>query len=44
MPYVLDDLEKAEGQRVVELTLLAAARRHQMYDPRKEFGRYPYWR
>jgi PIN like domain len=44
MPYVLEDLEEADGQRVVELTLLAAARRHATYDPRKELGRFPYWR
>jgi hypothetical protein len=44
MPYVLEDLEDAEGQRVVELSLLSAGRRHELYDPRKEPGRYPYWR
>jgi hypothetical protein len=44
MPYVLDDLDEADGQRIVELALLAARRRHEVYDPRKESARYPYWR
>jgi hypothetical protein len=44
MPYVLDDLEEADGQRIVELTLLSAARRHELFDPVKERNRYPYWR
>lgn len=44
MPYVLDDLEEATNQRVVELSLLSAARRHHIYDPRKERERFPYWR
>jgi len=44
MPYVLEELESAESQRVVELSLLSAGRRHAMYDPRKEPARYPYWR
>jgi hypothetical protein len=44
MPYVLDDLQTADGQRIVELRLLSGARRHVIYDPRKEPSRYPYWR
>jgi PIN like domain len=44
MPYVLDDLNSQDGQRVVELQLLSAARRHETYDPVKEPERYPYWR
>lgn len=44
MPYVLEDLEEAKDQRVVELSLLSAVRRHRVYDPRKERERYPYWR
>lgn len=43
MPYVLDDLRTADGQRIVELALFAAARRHEVYDPRIERARYPYW-
>jgi hypothetical protein len=43
MPYVLDDLEAAEGQRVVELSLLNATRRHTVFDPQVEAGRFPYW-
>jgi hypothetical protein len=44
MPYVLDDLDAADGQRVVELALLGAARRHELLDPRVERQRFPYWR
>ncbi len=44
MPYVLEDLEAVEDQRVVELTLLSAARRHEILDPRVEVARFPYWR
>ena len=44
MPYVLEDLEDANGQRIVELSLFSAARRHELFDPLKERGRYPYWR
>ena len=44
MPYVLAELEAADGQRIVELTLLAARSRHEAFDPRKEQNRYPYWR
>lgn len=44
MPYVLDDLSDVDGQRIVELALFAAARRHEVYDPRVERARYPYWR
>lgn len=44
MPYVLEDLEGADGQRIVELSLLSAVRRHEVYDPLKERARYPYWR
>jgi hypothetical protein len=44
MPYVLEDLSKAEGQRIVELALFSATRRHDLFDPLKERTRYPYWR
>jgi hypothetical protein len=44
MPYVLEDLEEADGQRIVELSLFSAARRHEVFDPLKERNRYPYWR
>jgi len=44
MPYVLDDLIKADGQRIVELSLLGPGRRHQVFDPRIETTRFPYWR
>jgi hypothetical protein len=44
MPYVLADLDTADGQRIVELTLLAATRRHEVLDPRVEVARFPYWR
>lgn len=44
MPYVLEDLEEADGQRIVELSLFAAGRRHEVFDPLKERNRYPYWR
>jgi hypothetical protein len=43
MPYVLDDLDSAEGQRVVELSLVKAARRHAVFDPQVDVGRFPYW-
>lgn len=43
MPYVLEDLDKAPGQRIVELSLLSARRRHETFDPRTEPSRYPYW-
>ncbi len=44
MPYVLADLEAVNGQRIVEIALLSAASRHEVFDPRKEERRYPYWR
>jgi hypothetical protein len=44
MPYVVEDLEAAEGQQIVELAMLGAGRRHQVFDPRTEVARYPYWR
>lgn len=44
MPYVLEDLEEADGQRIVELSLFSASRRHELFDPLKERSRYPYWR
>lgn len=44
MPYVLDDLSAATGQRIVEVALLSAARRHESFDPTRERQRYPYWR
>lgn len=44
MPYVLEDLDEADGQRIVELSLFSATRRHELFDPMKERSRYPYWR
>lgn len=44
MPYVLEDLERADGQRIVELSLLSASRRHNLFDPRVTPERFPYWR
>jgi PIN like domain len=43
MPYVLDDLEAAKGQRVVILSLLSASRRHAVFDPQGDPARFPYW-
>lgn len=43
MPYVLDDLGTAKGQRVVQLSLLKATRRHDVFDPRADAARFPYW-
>lgn len=42
MPYVLDELDIAKGQRVVQLSLLKAARRHGVFDPRTDAARFPY--
>jgi hypothetical protein len=44
MPYVLEDLQEAGGQRIVELALFSAARRHELFDPLTERSRYPCWR
>lgn len=44
MPYVLEDLEDADGQRIVELSLFSATKRHNLFDPLRERSRYPYWR
>ena len=44
MPYVLADLDEADGQRIVEVSLFSATRRHELFDPLKERSRYPYWR
>lgn len=44
MPYVLVELEQSDGQRVVELSLLSASRRHSIFDPKTEPARFPYWR
>jgi hypothetical protein len=44
MPYVLADLDAADGQRIVELSLLSAVRRHQIHDPQRNAARFPYWR
>ena len=44
MPYVLADLDAADGQRIVEISLLSATARHETFDPRGEASRYPYWR
>lgn len=43
MPYILDDLSAATGQRIVEVALLSAGARHEMLDPSRERTRYPYW-
>lgn len=43
MPYVLEDLDGVTAQRVVEIALLSGARRHEVFDPRRERSRYPYW-
>jgi hypothetical protein len=43
MPYVLEDLLAANGQRVVELRLFSAARRHEVFDPGLSTARFPYW-
>jgi hypothetical protein len=43
MPYDLADLEHARGQRIVELSLLSATRRHATFDPRIDAARFPYW-
>jgi hypothetical protein len=43
MPYVLDDLAEAKGQRIVELSLLKGNRRHTIFDPRLDGARFPYW-
>jgi hypothetical protein len=44
MPYVLADLDASDGQRIVELSLLSAVRRHQIHDPQRNATRFPYWR
>lgn len=44
MPYVLDDLVAVDTQRIVELSLFASGKRHQVFDPARERRRYPYWR
>jgi hypothetical protein len=44
MPYVLAELQDVAEQRIVELSLLSATRRHTMFDPRVEPTRFPYWR
>ncbi|HTE59952.1 MAG TPA: hypothetical protein VK631_06335 [Solirubrobacteraceae bacterium] len=44
MPYVLAELEQVDGQRIVELTLLSASKRHAIFDPKVERERFPYWR
>lgn len=44
MPYVLAELDGADGQRIVEVSLLSATARHRSFDPRQEQRRYPYWR
>jgi len=41
MPYVLEDLEEADGQRIVELSLLSGTRRHELFDPTRDRNRYP---
>lgn len=44
MPYIVEELERAGGQRIVEVSLLAAGARHEIFDPAAESARYPYWR
>jgi hypothetical protein len=44
MPYVLAELEQAAGQRIVELSLLSASKRHATFDPKVDAARFPYWR
>jgi hypothetical protein len=44
MPFVLAELEQASGQRIVELSLLSATKRHATFDPRVDAARFPYWR
>jgi hypothetical protein len=44
MPYVVEDLEAADGQRIIEVALLSAGARHETFDPSRERRRYPYWR
>jgi hypothetical protein len=44
IPYVLTDLSHADGQRIVEISLLSATARHESFDPRQEQARYPHWR
>jgi hypothetical protein len=43
MPYILIDIEEADGQRLVEVALLGAGARHETFDPRQERQRFPYW-
>jgi hypothetical protein len=43
MPNVLKELDGASGQRIVEITLLTGSKRHEIFDPRRERARYPYW-
>ncbi len=43
MPYVIEDLEASDGQRVVEIALLSPTARHETLDPKRERQRLPYW-
>ena len=43
MPYVVEDLTAVTGQRIVEVSLLSAAARHETLDPERERQRFPYW-
>jgi hypothetical protein len=43
MPYVLEDLQGVQGQRVVEISLLSGSPRHETFDPRRDSKRFPYW-
>lgn len=43
MPYIVGDLEGTEGQRLVEVMLLAAGGRHETFDPSRDRHRFPYW-
>lgn len=43
MPYIVTELEEVDGQRLVEVALLAAGARHETFDPRRDRHRFPYW-
>jgi hypothetical protein len=44
LPYVLTELEEADGHRIVELSLLSPSRRHTLFDPKIDSARFPYWK
>jgi hypothetical protein len=43
MPSVLEDLEAAPGQRVVEISTLSGRKRHEVFDPKRAADKFPYW-